>query len=91
MRTPGRRLITGPVHPFVELFSRRGQDDLPVRDRDQAEVRVKVAAVLQVDQQAAARAEVGTPVGERVGYLELLAEPVDKSRSSFSGTSCSRR
>ena len=76
MRTPGRRLIAGPVHPFVELFSRRGQDDLPVRDCDQAELRVEVAAVLQVDQQPPARSDIGTPVGERVGHPVLLAEPV---------------
>jgi hypothetical protein len=73
-----RRLATGPVHPLVELFSRRGQDDLPVRGRDQAEVRVKVAATLQADQQPAARADIETPVGKRVRYLELLAEPVDE-------------
>jgi hypothetical protein len=44
----------------------------------QAELRIKVTAALQVDQQSAARSDIGTPVSERVGYLELLAEPVDE-------------
>jgi hypothetical protein len=51
MRTPASRLIARPVHPLEELLSRRGQDRLPVRDRDQAELRIEVTAVLQVDKQ----------------------------------------
>jgi hypothetical protein len=42
--------FAGPVDPLEELFSRGGQDDLTVRDRDQAELGVKLAAVLQIDQ-----------------------------------------
>jgi hypothetical protein len=78
MGVPGSRLVTGPVDPRGELFSRRGQDDLPVRDRDQAELRIKLTAALQVDQQLAARADVRAPVSERIGHLVLVAEPVDK-------------
>ena len=54
------------------------QDDLPVRDRNQAELGAKVAAVLQVDQQLAARANIRAAVGKRVGHLVLVAEPVDE-------------
>jgi hypothetical protein len=57
---------------------RRGQNGLPVRDRDHAELRIEVTAVLQVDQQPTARADIGAPVGQRVLDLELLAEPVDE-------------
>jgi len=41
---PGSWLVAGPVHSREELFSRCGQDDLPVRHGDQAELGVKVAA-----------------------------------------------
>jgi hypothetical protein len=37
-----------------------------------------MTAALQVDQQPTARSDVGTPVSERVGHLELIAEPVDE-------------
>jgi hypothetical protein len=37
-----------------------------------------MAAALQVDQQPPARSDIRTPVSERVGHLELLAEPVDE-------------
>ena len=43
--------VAGPVHSLVELFSRRSQHDLPVGDRDQAELRIEMTTVLQVDQQ----------------------------------------
>lgn len=78
VRAPGSWLVAGPVHPREELFAPGGQDDLPVGDRDQAELGVKLAAALQVDQQLAAGADVGAPVGERVGHLVLVAEPVDE-------------
>jgi membrane protein len=78
MRAPASRLVARPVHPLEELLSRRGQDRLPVRDRDQAELRNKVTTVLQVDQQPPARADIRAPVGQRVRHLELLAEPVDE-------------
>jgi hypothetical protein len=75
---PGSWLVAGPVDSLEELFSRGGQDNLPVRDRDQAELRIKLATALQVDQQLAARTDIRTPVSERVGHLELVAEPVDE-------------
>ena len=37
-----------------------------------------MTAVLQVDQQPPARADIRAPVGQRVRHLELLAEPVDE-------------
>src|SRR5207302_1601913 len=67
-----------PVHPLEELLSRRGQDRLPVSDRHETELRIEVTAVLQVDQQPPARADIRAPVGQRVRHLELLAEPVDE-------------
>ena len=70
--------FAGPVDSLEELFSRGGQDNLPVCDRDQAELRIKLATALQVDQQLAARTDIRTPVGERIGHLELVAEPVDE-------------
>jgi len=78
MRAPASWLVARPVHPFEELFSRRGQDSLSVRDRDETELRIEVTAVLQVDQQPPARADIRAPVGQRVRHLELVTEPVDE-------------
>jgi len=78
VRTPGRRLITRPVHPLVELFSRRGQDDLPVRGRDQADFGGQGDSG-PVDRSAAVgQVRRIDALSERVGYLELVAEPVDE-------------
>jgi hypothetical protein len=51
MGAPASRFVAGPVHSLVELFSRRSQHDLPVGGRDQAEFRIEMTSVLQVDQQ----------------------------------------
>ena len=59
MRALAGRLVARPVHPLEELLSRRGQHRLPVRDRDQAELRIEVTAVLQVDQQIRSFARTG--------------------------------
>jgi hypothetical protein len=37
-----------------------------------------VAPALQIDQQPAPQTDIGTPVGERVRHLELVAELVDE-------------
>ena len=42
MGAPASRFVAGPIHSLAELSSRRSQHDLPVGDRDQAELRIEV-------------------------------------------------
>jgi hypothetical protein len=89
--TPARRLVPGPVHPLVELFARRGEHDLPVRDatrQNSGSSRLRPCTSI-----SSRRPDPTNGCRSASGYGTSYSSRSRsmKSRSSFSGTSWSRR